>query len=226
MLMNDDTWPKATRPREKLLRQGCGALSDAELLAILLNTGIPGKNVVTLAQDLLYKYKGLRGLLSDGLGHLKGEPGIGRAKLCRLQAILELGRRYFEEPLIRRGVVECIEDTRHYLLAQLIPHEQEVFACLFLDTRQRLIAFEKLFYGTVNQANVYPREVVKRALYHNASLVIAAHNHPSGNPEPSLADLDLTDELKQALLLMDIRLLDHLIIAGNQVVSLAHRGIL
>ena len=219
-------WPADERPREKLLRRGAAALSDAELLAIFLRTGVPGKDAVTLARELLQTHDGLRGLLDLGARELDTAPGLGPAKYVQLQAALEMARRHYLDRL-RRGSVLCNpDDTRRYLHARLSHYPHEVFACLFLDNRHAVIECEELFRGTLNNAAVHPREVVKAALAHNAAAVILAHNHPSGVAEPSQADAALTLRLKEALALVDIRVLDHLVIGAGEAVSLAERGMM
>jgi DNA repair protein RadC len=219
-------WPDAERPREKLLERGPSSLSDAELLAIFLRTGIPGKTAVDLARDLLDEYGGLRALLeADRKGFCRAK-GLGDAKYAQLQATMEIARRHLGETLQRGDALSNPEDTSRYLSAKLRHYPHEVFACLFLDTRLRVIRFEELFFGTLDGASVHPREVVKKALSHNASAVILAHNHPSGVAEPSQADLSLTRRLKEALALVDIRVLDHLIIGDGPATSLAARGLM
>jgi DNA repair protein RadC len=212
-------WPEEERPREKLLSKGPRAISDAELLAIFFRTGVAGKTAIDLARELR-----LRPLLEAGQGEFCEVKGTGQAKYVQLQAALELGRRYLEATLKRSDVLASPADTRAYLSAHLrgLPHE--VFACLFLDNRHRVISFEEMFRGTIDGASVHPREVVKRALAHNAAAVILAHNHPSGVAEPSRADQALTQRLKEALALVEIRVLDHLIVGDGEVVSLAERG--
>lgn len=218
-------WPAAERPREKLLARGAGALSNAELLAIFLRTGVAGKSAVDVARQLLLRTGGLRPLLAANAAELCREKGVGAAKYVQLQAALELGRRVLKEELHEREKLTSPELARDYLLLQLRDRGHEIFACLFLDTKHRVIAFEEMFRGTLDGASVHPREVVKTALDHNAAAVIAAHNHPSGVAEPSRADELLTRRLKDALALVDIRLLDHLIV-GETVTSLAERGLL
>lgn len=219
-------WPAAERPREKLLQQGANTLSDAELLAIFLRTGVAGKTAVDLARELLSHFDGLRPLLEADyetfcLGH-----GLGQAKYVQLQACLEISRRHLLATLKRGDSLCNPAATAHYLSAQLRDRQQEVFACLFLDNRHRIIAFEELFYGTIDGASVHPREVVKATLGHNAAAVILAHNHPSGIAEPSQADEHITKRLQKALSLIDVRLLDHIIIGDGETVSLAERGLI
>lgn len=219
-------WPAAERPREKLLQRGAAALSDAELLAIFLRTGMPGKDAVTLARELLQAHDGLRGLLGLDARELDTAPGLGPAKYVQLQAALEMARRHYLDRLRRDSVLCNPDDTRRYLHARLSHHPHEVFACLFLDNRHAVIECEELFRGTLNSAAVHPREVVKAALAHNAAAVILAHNHPSGVAEPSQADTALTRRLREALALVDIRVLDHLVIGAGEAVSLAERGLM
>lgn len=219
-------WPDAERPREKLLQRGASALSDAELLAIFLRIGIPGRSAVDLARDLLQRFGGLRQLLEANEKDFCETPGLGPAKYVQLQAVLELGRRYLETTLQRGDALQSVADTRRYLTAKLRHEPHEVFACLFLDNRHRVLAFEELFHGTIDGASVHPRQIVKRALYHNAAALILAHNHPSGVAEPSRADEQITLRLKEALALVDVRVLDHFIIGDGEVISFAERGLI
>jgi DNA repair protein RadC len=217
-------WPEAERPREKLLQRGSAALSDAELLAIFLRTGLPGISAVDLARELLQQFGGLRPLLeADQASFCRGK-GLGSAKYVQLQASLELSRRHLLATLQQGDALTSPQHTRDYLSARLRGYCQEVFACLFLDNRHRVLAFEELFYGTVDGASVHPREVVRRCLAHNAAAVILAHNHPSGVAEPSRADEQITQRLKEALGLIDVRVLDHMIIGDGEITSLAERG--
>lgn len=218
-------WPADERPREKLLARGANALSDAELLAIFLRTGVRGKSAVDLARDLLVEHGSLRALLQADRKRFCGTHGLGDAKFTQLQAVLEMARRHLGETLRRGDALRNPADTRGYLVARLRDYAHEVFACLFLDNRHRVIAFEELFRGTIDGASVHPREVVKRALYHNAAAVIFAHNHPSGVAEPSRADESLTRRLQDALALVDIRVVDHVIVGDGETVSLAERGL-
>ncbi len=219
-------WPVEERPREKLLRRGAAALSDGELLAIFLRTGVAGCSAVDLARALLERFGGLRPLLDASEEEFCQAQGLGPAKYVQLQAVMEMGRRHLSESLRREGVLSSPEATRNYLKAQLRDRTYEVFVCLFLDTRHRVIAYEELFRGTIDGASVYPREVVKRALTHNAAAVIFAHNHPSGVAEPSQADRLITERLSSALALVEIRVLDHLIVGDGQPLSFAERGLL
>lgn len=217
-------WPAAERPREKLLAQGPQALSDAELLAIFLRTGVAGLSAVDLARHLLSDFGSLRALLESDLGRFSQHLGLGPAKYSQLQAVLEMGRRHLAETLHRDSALESPQAVRDYLKAQLRHEPHELFACLFLDTRHRVLAFEVLFHGTVDGASVYPRAIVKRALAHNASALILAHNHPSGLCEPSQADVQLTEHLKKALALIDIRVLDHFIVGEGEPLSMLEQG--
>ncbi|TXL14233.1 hypothetical protein BMR05_08250 [Methylococcaceae bacterium HT4] len=219
-------WPADERPREKLLIQGAGALTDAELLAIFLRTGLPGKSAVALAQDLLEGFGSLRALLQADCATFTEAKGLGNAKYAQLQAVLEMARRHTFEVLDRGSVLTSPEATRAYLSNQLRHYQHEVFACLFLDNQHHILKYEELFRGTIDGGSVYPREVVKKALEHNAAAVIFAHNHPSGISEPSQADKLITDKLKQALSLMDIRVLDHFIIGDGLPYSFAEHGLL
>ncbi len=219
-------WPAAERPREKLLAQGAASLSDAELLAIFLRTGLPGLTAVDLARQLLADFGGLRPLLEAECKAFCRHKGLGEAKFVQLHATLELARRHLGETLRRGDALTSPDDTRRFLAAHLRGYGHEVFACLFLDNRNRVIAFEELFTGTIDGASVHPREVVKRALGHNAAALILAHNHPSGVAEPSRADQSITRRLKDALALVEIRVLDHLIVGDGEIASLAERGLI
>lgn len=219
-------WPLAERPREKLLALGPQSLSDAELLAIFLRTGVKGLTAVDLARQLLAEFGGLRGLLQADLTRFSLHNGLGPAKFAQLQAVLEMGRRHLWERLQRGDTLGSPDETRRFLLARLRDYPHEVFACLLLDNRHRVIAFEEMFRGTIDAASVYPREVVKLALARNAAALIIAHNHPSGVAEPSRSDELLTKRLKDALALVDIRLLDHFVVGDGETVSFAERGLL
>jgi DNA repair protein RadC len=219
-------WPAAERPREKLLHKGAAALTDAELLAIFLRTGVAGKTAVDLARDLLTEFCGLRGLMGAPQARFCASKGLGEAKYTQLQAVLEMSRRYLRESLERGDALTSPKATRDYLKSQLYSHPHEVFACLFLDNRHRVIEYEELFRGTIDGSSVHPREVVRRALHHNAAAVILAHNHPSGVTEPSAADRHITQRLKDALALVDVRVLDHFIIGDGQPRSFAEMGLL
>ena len=217
-------WPAADRPREKLLAKGAQALSEAELLAIFLRTGVKGQSALDLARLMLKHYGSLRALLAAEQKDLCGMKGLGPAKYAQLQAALEMARRHLGEPLERGKPLADPAATRRYLQARLRDIPYEVFACLHLDNRHRLIAFEELFRGTIDGASVPPREVVRQALKHNAAALIFAHNHPSGVAEPSDADRRLTTRLKDALALVDIRVLDHFVVGDGEVSSFAERG--
>lgn len=219
-------WPEQERPREKLLQRGAAALSDAELLAIFLRTGIKGSTAIDLAYHLLDEFSSLRHLFNANLEQFSRVHGVGPAKYVQLQAVLELSKRYLDETIKRQSALSCPDDTRQYFKSQLRDRSYEVFAAVFLDNRHQVIHFEELFRGTIDGASVYPREVVKKALEHNAAALIVAHNHPSGIAEPSQSDERITERLKQALGLVDIRLLDHLIIGDGEIVSLAERGVI
>ncbi len=219
-------WPINERPREKLLLRGPDALSDAELLAIFLRTGTRGKTAVDVARELLQKYGGLRALMSADKEAFCSGLGLGKAKFALLQAVLEMGRRHLYEVLEQGEVLTSPEKTQAYLAARLRDVEHEVFACLFLDSRHGVIQFKTLFHGTIDGASVYSREVVKQALKFNAAAVIFTHNHPSGVAEPSHADEMLTRRLIDALKLVDIRVLDHIIVGNGCCVSFAERGLI
>ncbi|MBD9359029.1 RadC family protein [Methylomonas fluvii] len=224
--MSIKNWPTDERPREKLLQRGASSLTDAELLAIFLRTGTPGKSAVDMARDLLSEYGSLQALLGADQQRFCRSNGLGDAKYAQLQAVLEMARRHFAEILQRGSALTSPDITRAYLSAQLRSYSFEVFACLFLDNQHRVIQWEELFRGTIDGASVYPREVAKRALFHHAAAVIFAHNHPSGINEPSQADRQITDKLKQALGLFDIRVLDHFIVGDGQPFSFAEHGLL
>lgn len=219
-------WPAPERPREKLLELGAKALSDAELLAIFLRTGIRNKPVLELARDLLARFGGIRGLLEAEREALTATPGVGTAKFVQLQAALELTERFLETSFSRGDAISDPGMTRRYLKGKLRGYVREVFACLFLDNQHRLICYEELFFGTIDGASVHPREVVRRVLKHNAAAVIFAHNHPSGVAEPSQADRRITERLKSALALVDVRVLDHMVVGDQDVTSFAERGLL
>ncbi|MBK8102562.1 MAG: DNA repair protein RadC [Cellvibrionales bacterium] len=219
-------WPLNERPREKLLAQGATALSDAELLAIFLRTGTRGKTAVDLARELLADFNGLRHLLSADRREFCARHGLGLASFVQLQAVLEMARRHLMETLQRDTVLNNPAEVRHYLKARLRDYRREVFVCLFLDTQHRVICCEELFQGTLDASSVYPRDVVQRALALNAAAIIFAHNHPSGIAEPSQADQRITTRLCEALALVDIRVLDHMIVGDGAVLSMAERGLL
>lgn len=219
-------WPADERPREKLMQKGVSSLSDAELLAIFLRVGVVGKSAVDLARDLLNAFGSLNAIFNASAHQISALHGMGLSKYCQLQAIFEMSRRALSEKLQQQDIFKSPKQVRDYLCLTLGNEAREIFMVLFLDPQNRVQAQESLFEGTLTQANVYPREVVKRALYHNAASVIFAHNHPSGIAEPSRADENLTQALKSALALVDVRVLDHFIVAGNSIISFAERGLL
>lgn len=219
-------WPADKQPREKLLAHGASTLTDAELLAIFLRTGSPGKSAVDLAQELLVEFTSLRALMQADCATFTQAKGLGNAKYAQLQAVLEMARRHTFEQLDRGDILTSPEATRAYLSNELRHYPYEIFACLFLDNQHHILKFEQLFRGTIDGASVYPREVVKKALEHNAAAVIFAHNHPSGISEPSQADRLITDKLRDALALIDIRVLDHFIIGDGLPYSFAEHGLL
>ncbi len=220
-------WPESERPRERLLKLGPQVLTEAELLAIFLRTGVPGRTALDLARDALKRFGGLNGLLAATQAEFQKLPGFGPAKYAQLNAVIELARRALREDMQSRTLLDSPTRVREYLRLSLGRVEHEVFCALFLDSQNRLIAHEELFRGTLTQTSVYPREVVKHALRCNAAAVILAHNHPSGVAEASRADELLTQALKNALALVDVKVLDHLIVAGpTATVSFAERGLL
>ncbi len=218
-------WPSAERPREKLLAHGAQSLSDAELLAIFLRSGVAGNSALDLARDLLTDFGSLRGVLATDAGRFCERRGLGPVKFAQLQAALEIARRHFAESLERADCLTRPAQTMNYIRARLRDYDHEVFACLMLDNRNHVIALRELFRGTFDGASVYPREVVKQALADNAAAVILAHNHPSGVSEPSQADIRITERLQQALALVDIRVLDHVIV-GDGITCLSERGLI
>lgn len=226
MVMAITDWPAQERPRERLLEQGAQALSDAELLAIFLRTGMRGKSAVDLARELLQCFGSLTALSQASAAAFCAIPGLGPAKFAQLQAVMEMARRALKEQAKQRDALSSPQAVRDYLRLQLASREYEVFMAVFLDTQNRVITMEELFRGTLRETSVYPREVVKRALQLNASALIFAHNHPSGVAEPSRADEAITRALKQALALVDVRVLDHFIVADGGGVSLAERGLM
>ncbi len=224
--MSIQNWPKPERPREKLLNKGVETLSNAELLAIFIHCGTKGKTAVDIGHDLLIRFKSIKGIVESDRVSLCATDGVGPVVYAQIVAALELGRRYLEEKVTNETTLTSPEITRHFLKSRLMPYQHEVFSCLFMDKRHRLIAFKELFSGTIDGASVYPREVVKMALKFNAAAVIFAHNHPSGVAEPSQSDIQITRRLKDALMLIDIRVLDHLIVGNQQIVSMAERGLM
>ena len=219
-------WPAAERPREKLLERGASSLSDAELLAIFLRTGVSGRSAVDLARHLLHQFGSLRALLEANLTAFSRELGLGPAKFAQLQAVMEMARRNMGEDLKRDSVLENPTQVRRYLKALLRHEQHEVFGCLFLDSKNRVQTFEVLFHGSINTAHVHARQVVKRALAHNSAGLILCHNHPSGVKDASEADIDLTRHLKQALALVDVVVLDHLIIGDGDPLSMVEYGLM
>jgi DNA repair protein RadC len=213
-------------PREKLLQRGERSLSDAELLAVLLRTGRRGASALAVSEALLARSDGLAGLLASDRDALLAEPGLGPAKIALLLAALELGRRCAEQPLRRSGVMSSPMRTRRFLQHHFASHSREVFCCLFLDVQHRLLRCEDLFFGTLDGAAVYPREVVVRALQYRAAAVILAHNHPSGVATPSAADRHITERLRDALALVDVRVLDHFVVGRGECFSFAEGGLL
>jgi len=218
--------PPDAQPREKLLARGASALSDTELLALLLRTGMAGKGVLQLSQELLDTFDGVAGLLHADAQALQAVKGLGPAKRAELLAVLELARRVLAQQMQQQPAFDRPQAVKEYLQLQLGARKHEVFAVMFLDVQHRLLALEELFRGTLTQTSVYPREVVLRALHHHAAAVVLTHNHPSGVAEPSRADEALTQALKAALALVDIRVLDHIIIGQGQTCSLAERGLI
>ena len=220
------SWPPMERPREKLLASGASSLSDVELLAVFLQTGIKGKTALEVATDLLLNFGSLSSLISANYKELCSQSGVGVAKAASLAAMKELSLRQLLEGLQSRDILTSSAATRDYLRARFKSCESEVFSCLFLNNQHHVMELEELFRGTIDRAAVYPREVVKRALYHNAAAVIFAHNHPSGIAEPSQADIAITRKLKTAMQTIEVRVLDHLVIGAGEVVSFAERGLL
>jgi DNA repair protein RadC len=218
-------WPDGERPRERLLTQGARALSDAELLAVFLRTGSAGRSAIDVGRAALAHFGGLNALLAATPERFAQIPGLGPAKYAQVQAVVEIARRALQEDVRRETLLNAPDKVRQYLRLWIGHLQHEVFVALYLDAQNRLLTAEELFRGTLTQTSVYPREVVKHALRHNAAGVIFAHNHPSGMAEPSRADELLTASLKQALALVDVRVLDHLIVAGNATVSFAERGL-
>ena len=209
-----------------MLMSGAAALSDPELLAIFLRTGTRGKSVLDLARDLLDEFGGIRGILEADYERLTRTPGIGLARYVQFQAALELGERFLQGSFERGDAISDPGATKQYLKSKLRGYTREVFACMYLDNQHRLIKYEELFFGTIDGASVHPREVVKKVLHYNAAAVIFAHNHPSGLAEPSQADQRITNRLKAALQLIDVRVLDHMIVGDKEVLSFAERGLL
>lgn len=222
--MSITDWPLQQRPRERLIREGPQALSDAELLAVFLRVGITGKNAVELARDTISHFGSLSRLFGVSLEDFAAVKGLGPAKFAQLQAVFELARRALEEELQAGALLNAPATVKNYLQLMLAHKDHEAFLVLFLDAQNRLLASEEMFRGTLTRASVYPREVVKATLAHNAASVILAHNHPSGVAEPSMADDTLTQALQAALTLVDVQVLDHFVVAGNQIYSFAEHG--
>lgn len=219
-------WPSCERPREKLLRQGAESLADAELLAVFLRTGIKGLTAVDLGRKLINRFGSIGKFLNAEKAEILIEHGMGPSKYAQLIAVLELAKRAAEEELKQKDVFTDVDEVKCYVQQQMSGLRQEVFAVLFLDSQHQLLAFRKLFFGTINAAAVYPREIVKQALADNAAAVILVHNHPSGVAEPSQADINITNQIQQALSLIDIRVLDHFIVGHANSVSFAQRGLI
>lgn len=219
-------WPASERPREKLIELGASALSDAELLAIFLRVGVVGKSAVDLARDLLKQFGSLNGVYAANEKAISQIHGMGKSKYVQMQAAFEMSRRALSEQMKEKDVLSSPEQVRDYLILKLANYLHEAFLVLFLDVQNRLIATEEMFNGTLTETSVYPREVVKRALHYNAGSVMFAHNHPSGIAKQSKADEMITQQLKKALALIDVRVLDHFIVAGNQTLSFVELGLL
>jgi DNA repair protein RadC len=219
-------WPASERPRERLRSIGAGQLADAELLALILGRGVRGVSALALGRALLVRFGGLRGVFNASLEELQAEHGMGPGKAAAIAATRECGCRYLQEKLAPGRAIRSPADSRDYLVARLRDRPHEVFCCLFLDNRHRVLAFDELFQGTIDNTTVYPREVVRQALRRNAAAVILAHNHPSGVAEPSEADQLITRRVRGALELIDVRLLDHFVVGDGNCVSLASRGLL
>lgn len=224
--MSIQQWPESQRPRERLLQYGAQALSDAELLAIFLRTGVKGISAVELAQNVLKAQGSLQALLGASEAEFCQTHGLGRAKYVQLQAVLEMTRRYLAEQLEESCVFESADSVRQFLRLKMASLDQEVFAVLFLNSQHQLIEFAPMFYGTISKAAVYPREIIKKALAVNAAAIILAHNHPSGTVTPSPADEQITENIQQAANLLDIKVLDHFIVTNQAVYSFAEHGLL
>ena len=219
-------WPESERPREKLINNGPQALSDSELLAILIRTGSAGRSAVEIGRDLIITHGSLRAVLDLNCETMCQQKGLGPVTYALLQACLELGRRYLEQGLKNDIALTSSQETRKFLRAKLRHRTQEIFACLFLDAQHRVLRYEELFFGTIDAAAVYPRQVLSDAISYNAAAVIFAHNHPSGHAEPSHSDRQITKTLVQALSLIDVRVLDHVVVGDTEEVSFAERGLL
>ncbi len=219
-------WPASEQPREKLLKSGAKSLSDAELLAIFLRTGVTGCSAVELARNLLSQYGSLKALFEATEVHFCQARGLGPVKYVQLQAVLEMAKRYFWEELEQMPALNSAIQAQDYIYMKMRDLQREVFSCLFLNSQNQVICYEEIFYGTINQAPVFPRELAKKALYHNAAAVILAHNHPSGVAEPSSADRAITELICDALNLLDIRVLDHFVVGKSKLYSFAEHGLL
>ena len=224
--MKISQWPAAERPREKLLNSGAKALSDAELLAIFLRTGVQGINAVDLARQLLVDFGSIKRLLGASESEFCKGRGLGQAKYVQLQAVLELARRFFQAEAKEQRKFTSSAVTMQFIASQLSHYQSEVFAILLLDSQHQFLHFQPVFYGTIDAAPVYPRELVKLALSHNAAAIVLAHNHPSGVAEPSISDQRITQRIQSAMQLMDIRVLDHIVVGAGQHTSMAERGMM
>ncbi|MCW8879716.1 MAG: DNA repair protein RadC [Kangiellaceae bacterium] len=218
------SWPNEERPRERLLKHGASALSDAELLAIFLRTGIKGKNAIELAREIIQHFGGIKGMLAADLEQFCQLKGLGNAKYVQLHACIEMSQRYLAEELAEKDAIQNPAQVKSYVQSKLVSKKNEIFVGLFLDNQHRIIRYEELFSGTINASSVHPRVLVQKSLEFNAAALIVAHNHPSGVAEPSVSDIQITQTIKSALQLIDVRLLDHLIVASHQVISLAELG--
>ncbi|CAA0079438.1 Uncharacterised protein [BD1-7 clade bacterium] len=224
--MSMQHWPASEQPREKLLNRGASALSDAELLAIFLRTGVPGLSALDMARQLLADYGSLQALFSASQTDFCRAKGLGKVKYIQLQAVLEMSRRYFWEELKQQPEITSAASARDFVYVRMSALQREVFSCIFLNSQHQVLEYEELFLGTIDQSAVYPRELAKRALFHNAAAVIVAHNHPSGVSEPSQADKSITALLVEALKMLDIRVLDHFVVGRGSVYSFAENGLL
>lgn len=219
-------WEREDQPYEKLLIHGASKLTDVELLAIFLKTGIYGKSALDIAKELLFEYGSLQEILSSPKAKLTAKPGIGKIKYLTLQAAVELGKRYVQPNFKKQKRINTIKKAKDFLTFKMQSHLNEVFACLLLKTNLELIRFEELFFGTINETNIYPREIVRKCLDYNAAKVILAHNHPSGSTTPSAADRAATELICQALKLIDVEVVDHIIIGSEQTFSFKDAGLL
>jgi len=224
--MSIKDWPSQERPRERLLKQGAKSLSDAELLAIFLRTGTRNISAVDLARQLLQQFGSLSTLLKASQSEFCAAMGLGEAKFTQLQAVMEMSRRVHADELSQGETITKAADAANFLMAELGNRPAEVFGALFLDTKHHILAFEELFHGTIDHTSAHPRELIRRVIHHNAARIILAHNHPSGDTTPSQADIELTNALKNALEMLDVKLLDHLVVGKNAFFSLAERGFL